>query len=246
MTEKGVEDDPLVATSAKMLPFIHALAKETAEKCAATLTRNAPIAAAETAQAQFEQTWTLIQTIQPAALDCKTGCCHCCYLTAETTAAEALQITNYLRDTRTQGQLMEIEERVKRTAEQVRGLSPEARVRAKIPCALLEGGQCGAYPVRPLGCRAWNSRSAGACAALLENGGGDLRRFQDQRPLGIHAGVGAGLAQALNTAGLLEPAQRPCELNAALHIALSEPGAAESWQAGMDVFAPARSAETQT
>ena len=252
MTEKDAGSDPLIATSAKMLPFIHALTNEAAEKCAATFANSAqadaPLAIAKTAQAHFEQTWTLIQTIHPAELDCAAGCCHCCYLTAETTAAEALGIAKYLRDTRTPEQMREIEKRVNRTAEQVCGLSPEARVQAKIPCALLENGKCGAYPARPLGCRAWNSRSAGVCAALLENsenGGGDLRRFQDQRPLGIHAGIGAGLAQALTSAGLTEPAERPCELNAALGIALSKPNVAERWQAGEDVFAPARSAGTQ-
>ena len=235
MKNNSAKPDSLIATAAKMQPFIQALAAETAQECVA-----APLAVAEVAQNKFEQTWTLIHSLQPAAFACGAGCCHCCHLTAETTGAEALWIARYLERTRTPEQMAELKIRVAGTAAQVKGLSPEARAAAKVPCSLLENGQCAAYAARPLGCRAWNIRSVEACEAVLRNGAGDLRRFQDQRPPGIHDGVAAGLTRALTAAGLPEPSDQPCELNAGLRIALLEPDAATRWQAGEDVFAPAR------
>lgn len=120
------------------------------------------------------------------------------------------------------------------------GLSPEARVRAAVPCALLEGSRCSVYSVRPLGCRSWNSRDARACAQVMTDGGGDLRPVQDQRPSGIESGVRAGFAAALRSASLPEDDTRRCELNAALQIALEDPSALPGWLGGTDTLAPAR------
>ena len=74
----------------------------------------------------------------------------------------------------------------------------------------------------------------------MQDGEGDLRPVQDQRPFGIESGVRAGSAAALRQAGLPEDDTRRYELNSALQIALSEPLALERWTGGADVLAPAR------
>ena len=244
MIEKPANSPRFAATAEKMKPFIQALTNETALRCAAALSAatpsDAPLAAAGAAQAQFEETWTLIQSLQPAELDCGKGCSHCCWLTAETTGAEAQGIARHLETTRTPEQLRELRARVAETAKRVKGLPPEARVAARIPCSLLENGRCAAYAARPLGCRAWNSRRESACIAALQTGREDLRPVQDQRPLGIHVGVGSGLAQALAAAAIPESFDNPCELNAAMHIALSESDGENRGKTGVDEFAAAR------
>jgi len=122
---------------------------------------------------------------------CAAGCAYCCHLTVEASAPEVFLIAAHLKQNSSAERLAAIQERVEQTAAKVRGLSPEDRVRAALPCALLENGQCAAYAARPLGCRSWNSRDAGACAKVMQEGGGDLRPVQDQRPFGIESEVRA-------------------------------------------------------
>ena len=153
---------------------------------------------------------------------CAAGCAYCCHLTVEASAPEVSLIASHLKATCSPGRLDHITERVRQTADAVRGLSPTERVRAAVPCALLENGQCSIYAVRPLGCRSWNSRDADVCANILHDGG-DIRPVQDQRPLGIDSGVRAGFAAALRHAGISEDADQRCELNTALEIALDSP-----------------------
>ena len=236
--------DPFAATPEKMLPFVQALAGDTEKRLATYLGRPvtppALLAAAQAAHDGYEQTWRYVQSLNVVQHDCRAGCSFCCFLTVETSAPEVLLIAEHLRATRTEQQLDLLKERLRRTAGDIRGLTPTGRVRAAVPCALLENGLCSVHGVRPLACRSWNSRDVGACEGIMRQGGGDLRAAQDQRPLGINAGVQAGFVRALRGAGLPEDAGRQCELNTGLLIALEGPRAVEQWVAGDDVLRPAR------
>ncbi len=238
--------DKNAATPAKMLPFARALANDVQAALQPGL--NPPVApqtllaAAEASHRFYEQTWRYVQSLNVVPHACAAGCAYCCHLTVEASAPEVFLIAAHLKTTLPAARLAELKAHVRRTAEAVAGLSPDARVRAAVPCALLQNGQCRAYRVRPLGCRSWNSRDVRACAKIMEEGGGDLRPVQDQRPGGIESGVRVGFAAALTAAGLPEDDTRRCELNTALQNALEDPSALAGWLGGTDTLAASRAA----
>ncbi len=237
--------DANAATPAKMLPFARALAHDVQAALQPRL--RLPVApqtllsAADASHQFYEQTWRHVQSLNVVPHACAAGCAYCCHLTVEASAPEVFLIAAFLAHLPAE-RLEAVKARVRQTATAVRGLSPDARVRAAVPCALLEEGRCSVYGVRPLGCRSWNSRDARACAQVMEQGGGDLRPVQDQRPGGIESGIRAGFAAALQEAGLPEDDTRRCELNTALQIALEDPSALSGWLGGTDTLAPARAA----
>ena len=238
--------DPFAATPEKMLPFVRALAGDTEGRLGAGLGRPvtpaALSAAARAAHDGYDQTWRYVQSLNVVQHDCRAGCSSCCFLTVEASAPEVFLIAEHLRATRTGAQLDLLKGRLRQTCATIRGLTPTGRVRAAVPCALLEGGLCSAHGVRPLACRSWNSRDVVACERVMREGGGDLRAVQDQRPLGINAGIRSGLLAALRRAGLPEDADHQCELNTGLLIALDHPQAVQLWVSGEDTLEPARAA----
>lgn len=243
-SEQPASRDPFAATPEKMLPFVRALAGDTERRLGAALSRPitppAVAAAARAAQEGYDQTWRYVQSLNVVQHDCRAGCSFCCFLTVETSAPEVFLIAERLRATRTAAQLALLRERLRRTSAAVRGLTPTGRVRAAIPCGLLENGLCSVHDVRPLACRSWNSRDVSACERIMREGGGDLRAVQDQRPFGINAGVHAGLVAAMRGAGLPEDAERRCELNTGLLLALDHPQGIEQWLVGKDILLLAR------
>src|SRR5262249_43796790 len=92
----------------------------------------------------------------PPPLDCREGCDWCCHLEVGAVAPEVLRVADYLRRALPPEELRAARERVGRLAAQrgQRRLGPRG---APLPCALLVGGRCAAYPVRPLTCRGCNS-----------------------------------------------------------------------------------------
>jgi Fe-S-cluster containining protein len=170
----------------------------------------------------------------PAA--CREGCAWCCYKVVGVAAPEVLRIAAYLRQALSAEELRAARERVTRLAEQRRALSRSERSRARLPCALLVGDRCSAYPVRPLTCRGYNSSDARQCERSLDpRGGAVVPVYYPQQRLHTFVldGLRAGAAECRLDGELLE-------LTAALEIALAVPDAAARWCAGEAVFAPAR------
>jgi hypothetical protein len=114
-------------------------------------------------------------------------------------------------------------------------MSDEARGEARLPCPLLVANECSVYPVRPLDCRAYNSRSVAACRDAFESYA-DWDVPVDAEHQSFYKSVQAGLLQALARSG--RPASL-LELTAALRVILEDPDAILRWCAGENVFAAA-------
>jgi len=175
------------------------------------------------------------QTASHAPLACAAGCAFCCYHPVDITAPEAFVLAAYLRTALSDVEFEAIAARLAANAERIQALSHDAHALAKIPCALLDNGQCGVYAARPFACRAWHSMSAARCEAIFTHGDPlsmipplDMELYHTQWD--VVYGMAAGLRQA----GLDD---RPYELHSMLHRVLDVPDAEARWLQGEEVFA---------
>jgi Fe-S-cluster containining protein len=171
----------------------------------------------------------------PPPLACKEGCDWCCHLTVGTVVPEVVRILEHLRQTLSPEALRATRERVAALDEQRRRQTLSRRADARLPCALLVDRRCTVYPVRPLTCRGFNSRSAFRCEQFAGGQARDVPAYAPQQRVMTFTldGTRAGLeASGLNDDLL--------ELTAALRVALEVPDAVTRWLAGEPVFAPAR------
>lgn len=94
---------------------------------------------------------------------CAEGCAYCCRLEIPVTRAEAETIVAWLHEHHTAEELEAIRARLAAWLAWYRGdyaahvaagmERADVFFRHGVPCALLEGTRCGAYPVRPIACR---------------------------------------------------------------------------------------------
>ena len=172
---------------------------------------------------------------EPQAVACHAGCHWCCHMKVSVTAPELFALAEYLQTSVSAAARQQITARVAELSQDPRIFSADAKVEARIPCAMLsEAGACLVYAARPLACRGYNSLDAESCRRSLDD---DLEIVESNEPLARDcAAVALGLLAGIEDAGL--PAEL-LELTAGLHIALSEPDALQQWLAGRPVFAAA-------
>ena len=172
----------------------------------------------------------------PRPVACEPGCTFCCHNMVEVTPPEVFGLAQVIKFYFPPARQESIKEKTLRMAALKVGLSKAelAASRQTQPCPLLEGDKCAAYPWRPLMCRAMHSLNREHCRRSFEAGdlaGSDeyyLHRYVF--PMSVSDGLRAGF----QAAGLKMPV---LELTRALGQALLEPGLAERWLAGEEVFA---------
>jgi Fe-S-cluster containining protein len=166
-----------------------------------------------------------------AGAECRSGCVSCCYLMVLGTPFEVLSIARHVLETKTQAEIEGLRERLQKVAEVP--LDPALRVKAKIPCALLENDRCSAYEQRPSVCRMALSQSRAACEACLNGVGGTIPYIEP--PSKIAAVLQMGIDYALISRRSLSTER--AELSRALLIALADyEGTLASWLEGADPF----------
>ena len=166
-----------------------------------------------------------------AGAECRTGCTACCYLMLQGTPFEVLSIARHLLETRTQGEIEGLKARLQAVSEVP--LDPALRVKAKIPCALLENGRCSVYEQRPSLCRMTLSQSRAACNSCLQQGSGFIPYIE--QPSKIAAVMQMGIDYALIARRNLPT--EGAELSRALLVALGDyEGTLTSWLKGKDAF----------
>jgi Fe-S-cluster containining protein len=163
--------------------------------------------------------------------ECKAGCVSCCHLMVMGAPFEILSIAQHLLETKTPAAIEDIKARLQKVSEIP--LDPLSRVKAKVPCGLLEDGRCGAYEQRPSVCRMTLSQSRAACDSCLRDAAGSIPYIE--QPSRVAAVMQAGIDHALITRRNLSI--EGAELSRALLIALRDhEGAMTSWLAGRDPF----------
>jgi hypothetical protein len=116
---------------------------------------------------------------------CAVGCSHCCSLEVPVSRPEGETLVAWLVEQRAPEELDAIRARLRGWLDWYRTDYPrllasgmtrvDAFFRHGPPCALLEDGRCGAYPVRPVTCRNhYVSSPASVCDPAVGNGEPDV------------------------------------------------------------------------
>ena len=177
-----------------------------------------------------------IQIEDMPALACHQGCAACCDLRVAATAPEILLIAQYVVATRPAffriG--LDLAHRVARDASITSGLDDERRLALRRPCPFIENGLCLVYRARPLACRGHASYDKSGCAEAVADR--DREALVSMPHFLVRCVVQNALLASLRDAGL---AWGLYELNSALNLALTNPGAESAWRAGGDPLAGA-------
>jgi hypothetical protein len=170
----------------------------------------------------------------PQPLACQPGCDFCCYNQVELTAPEALRLGSFLAASFSPENLQLLLKRVERSLARRAGQTKIqlAAIRAELPCPLLLEGQCLAYEVRPLMCRAMHSLGAGACRQEFAHPELTVVKFYSHRHV-IHVSLSQGLIDGCLALGY-QPG--PVDLLQAIQQYFSQPDLAERWLAGEEIF----------
>ncbi len=228
--QQGVEGLELEARRTQRL--------QTAELLRAGRTSLQVIAIAESGEAVADAATATARTRQPprSPLACQEGCAWCCQKTVGTAVPEVERIVHFLRSSLSEEQLADLHARAANLVHQRRQLQNDRWTANRLPCVFLIEDRCLVYPVRPLTCRGFTSRNAGACErSFSQRGRVDIPVYEPQLRIATFVldGLRAGLAEANLFAELLE-------LTAATFIALNTPDAFELWRQGEPIFAAAR------
>ena len=169
--------------------------------------------------------------------DCRAGCHYCCYEQVNVTPPEVFALVVHISANWSDGRLASLRKRLRSAAGKSRGLDHEAYFAARIRCPLLNAeGQCSAYAVRPLMCRAYNSLDVKACELAARNASKPARERGVRTNGTIHGimdGAFGGLQEALKRSGRQDFLPN---LTVALHQALDDPGLESRWLAGERAF----------
>lgn len=195
--------------------------------------------AAATALARAEQLSAVAREREPPdrPIACQKGCSACCTAKVLVAPPEAARIAARAREALPPDAYTSLVERVHSAHARSRGLTRAERIRARIPCPLLdETGACSLYEVRPIICSGWSSLDKAGCDAHFLHHTADkppeLHPQSNEVALAVLGGlIGAAIDRRLDA--------RPLELHAALVIALADEHAAERWRRGEPVFEPA-------
>jgi Fe-S-cluster containining protein len=196
--------------------------------------------AAEQTSQFFDASLQMLDKTQPLdapVLACRAGCAFCCYLMVTVVAPEAVALATKLRESLSETELAELQQRVTETYQQTEQLNNAERARARIACPLLtDKSECRLYEDRPLDCRGYHSLDRDACEALLA----DPLAGHPVSPVRQTIGnaIKSGLSQAIFETRLEIPALR-YELIEALHRCLADPDAGKKYANGENILQPA-------
>lgn len=166
-------------------------------------------------------------------IGCMSGCAYCCHLKVIATVPEVLCIVDHVQRTLSPEAVASFRTRVAEANASVGNATTDERARRQVPCPLLDGSRCVAYDKRPLHCAGANSFDPASCEDAYRRPEEDvsIHHYPAQRLAAGSAGV--GLSRALFAIGL---DGRMVELVAALHLALTDPSAADRWNRGEPAF----------
>lgn len=170
----------------------------------------------------------------PTEIACKSGCSYCCRALKVSVSLPEIFLLKLHVTSLPAAEGATLRQRIADVYSRTRDHNAQERLLQHESCPLLVDNRCSVYEVRPLSCRAAVSLDADACR----------RAYAGEK---VKINMPQSYFEALKTTSLLLLATmsaagldcRSYELNAALHIALSEPDAEQRWLNGENIFAVA-------
>jgi Fe-S-cluster containining protein len=159
---------------------------------------------------------------------CAPGCDFCCHLRVSVFAHEAAAVLHYMRTRLAPADAAAVERGIVEHAQRIDGLTVAQHYAARLPCALLIGGRCSVYEVRPSACAAHHSLSRSRCEHAFEHPR-DHGTPKNSRPASLELQT-LGDAMIAATQSALEASARPAgryELHQCLRDLLSRRGTAD-------------------
>jgi Fe-S-cluster containining protein len=190
-------------------------------------------------QIQFHQAIekSLIEAAPPAEKpQCDAGCAACCHRKVACTIPEAIGIATRL-GTRSEAERQRFLAAARRLHDDTADLDDFKRIRAGLPCPLLEDGRCGVYADRPITCRSTYSSDRAACEKVHFGFEFDTPIPHYEMMMAAQGQMLLGYGRALDRLGLDGGL---VELGSALLILMTEPDAVTRYLAGERVFEAAK------
>lgn len=94
---------------------------------------------------------------------CADGCAYCCDISVLTLPHEIFLIAFTLRRHLEPRSFQHLKAHLAEIGPKTGAMTTDQRLRAKIPCSLLQRGHCSIYPIRPMSCVGFNSSSKEQC-----------------------------------------------------------------------------------
>lgn len=165
---------------------------------------------------------------------CRAKCDHCCYQSVSITAPEALWISEYINE-RKSNLVKRFVYKLNTLSKKIEGKTPKQRGALNLPCAFLEKGKCQIYKVRPLLCQKHTSLNLQECIAAKPCGFPQGRITEEKAQLVTYTAVISGYRSGLQKS-LPNSFHGSYELTKAVLVALELEDAATLWLSGQDVF----------
>jgi Fe-S-cluster containining protein len=168
----------------------------------------------------------------PTEIACKSGCSYCCRALKVSVSLPEIFLLKFHVTSLPAAESVALRQRIADIYSRTLDNNAQERLLQHESCPLLVDNRCSVYEVRPLSCRAAVSLDADACRRAYA--GEKVKINMPQRYFEALKTSSLLLLATMSAAGL---DCRSYELNAALHIALSEPDAERRWLDGENIFA---------
>jgi Fe-S-cluster containining protein len=214
------------------LPFLRRILAREVEQVRADIQHVGVFRAFENSQRRHDE--RIASAPDVATLACRAGCTWCCHFSVDVRAVEVFGILEFVERTFTADEKKRIYAEIRANSAALGTLDEFERMKRNVKCPFLREGRCSIYSVRPQTCRNYHATSAVGCQQSYEDPE-NLDIDPEFAPLVYQAG---GAHVDAVTAAMREAGYdtNVYEMNTAINVALSEPGARERFEAKLPPF----------
>lgn len=214
------------------LPFLRRILAREVEQARAEIQHVGIFRAFENSQRRHDE--RIASAPDVSTLACRAGCTWCCHFSVDVRAVEVFGILDFVERTFSADEKARVYAEIRANSAALGKLDEFERMRRNVKCPFLREGRCSIYSVRPQTCRNYHATSAAGCQQSYEDPD-NLDIDPEFAPLVYQAG-GAhvdAITAAMREAGY---DTNVYEMNTAIDVALSEPGARERFEAKLPPF----------
>jgi Fe-S-cluster containining protein len=214
------------------LPFLRRILAREVEQARAEIQRVGVFRAFENSQQRHDE--RIASAPDVGTLACRAGCTWCCHFSVDVRAVEVFGILDFVERTFSADEKARVYAEIRANSAALGNLDEFERMRRNVKCPFLREGRCSIYSVRPQTCRNYHATSAVGCQQSYEDPD-NLDIDPEFAPLVYQAG---GAHVDAVTAAMREAGYdtNVYEMNTAIDVALSEPGARERFEAKLPPF----------